>query len=646
MVANFQINTYNISATANPTAGGTISGAGEYTHGENVTLTATANTGYDFVNWTENGAAVSTETSISFTATADRNLVANFSIESYTISATASPSNGGTVSGTGEYDYGQTVTLSATPSTGYHFVNWTENGTEVSTSAEYSFTATADRTLVANFSINRYHVTATVNDPAKGNVTIEGAATDGMYDYGTVLVMTAAATEGNHFVAWNDGVTDAQREYTVVADVDFVANFAQDGVVSYIITATANPTDGGTITGAGPYEENTTVTLNAIASEGYNFANWTENDEVVSTDAEYSFTATADRTLVANFTINTYTISATANPTEGGTIEGAGEYTHGETVTLRATANTGYTFANWTEDGVEVSTDAEYSFTATASRTLVANFTINTYTIIASASEGGSIDPDGVVVVNAGADALFTILANEGYRLVSVIVDADTENEEDVTGQITGQLIEPVYAFTNVNANHTIHATFEAIPATTYTITVSIQGNGTVTYGGNEIVEYGTVTVEEGATPTFTFIPDEGYRFSSMQYGADGGDIVYNATDEVIANNGVFTLEAVDDNMVMWVEFVPITSVDMLEAGSIAVYPNPNNGKFILSMESIEGDVTCQIVNASGSVIETRELNVTDGSEFVFDCNVAPGVYFVRVISDDRVWTESIVINR
>ena len=573
LVANFQINTYNISATANPNAGGTISGAGEYTHGENVTLTATANTGYDFVNWTENGSVVSTETSISFTATADRNLVANFSIESYTISATASPSNGGTVSGTGEYDYGQTVILSATPSTGYHFVNWTENGVEVSTDAEYSFTATANRTLVANFEINRYHVTATANDPTKGNVTIEGETTDGMYDHGTVLVMTATATEGNHFVAWNDGVTDAQREYTVVADVDFVANFAQDGVVSYIITATANPTDGGTITGVGPYEENTTVTLNAIASDGYSFANWTENDVVVSTDAEYSFTATADRTLVANFTINTYTI-------------------------------------------------------------------------IASASEGGSILPDGVVVVNAGADAIFTILANEGYRLVSVIVDADTENEEDVTEQITGQLIEPVYTFTNVNANHTIHATFEAIPAITYTISVSIQGNGTVTFGENEIVELGTVTVEEGATPTFTFIPDEGYRFSSMQYGVDGGDIVYNATDEVIANNGVFTLEAVDDNMVMFVEFVPITSVDMLEAGSIAVYPNPNNGKFILSMESIEGDVTCQIVNANGSVVETREMSATDGSEFVFDCNVAPGAYFVRVISGDRVWTKSVVINR
>ena len=638
LVANFTQRTYNVTATVDPANSGTISGNNSpYTYGTNVSLTANANAGYAFVNWTDEDAnVVSTNANYQFTIDGNRTFVAHFEIEEYEITVTANPTAGGSVTGAGTFQYGQTVTLNATANTGYTFTNWTENGSVVSSSAEYSFTATADRTLVANFSINRYHVTATANDPAKGNVTIEGETTDGMYDYGTVLVMTAAATEGNHFVAWNDGVTDAQREYTVVADADFVANFAQDGVVSYIITATANPTDGGTITGVGPYEENTTVTLNAIASEGYTFANWTENDVVVSTDAEYSFTATADRALVANFTINTYIISATAYPTDGGTIEGAGEYTHGETVTLRATANTGYTFANWTEDGVEVSADAEYSFTATESRTLVANFDIPILpniiiTATANPTDGGTIE--GAGEYTQGETATLRATANTGYTFTNW-----TEDGEVVS-------TEAEYSFTATD-DRTLVANFEAIPAITYTISVSIHGNGTVTFGENEIVELGTVTVEEGATPTFTFIPDEGYRFSSMQYGVDGGDIVYNATDEVIANNGVFTLEAVDDNMVMFVEFVPITSVDMLEAGSITVYPNPNNGKFILSMESIEGDVTCQIVNANGSVIETREMSATDGSEFVFDCNVAPGAYFVRVISDDRVWTKSVVIDR
>ena len=106
--------------------------------------------------------------------------------------------------------------------------------------------------------------------------------------------------------------------------------------------------------------------------------NWTEDGTEVSTDAAYSFTATANRTLVANFIANTvsYTISASVNPINSGTITGTGDYNADETVTLTATANTGFTFINWTEDAIEVSTDAAYSFTATANRTLVANFQI------------------------------------------------------------------------------------------------------------------------------------------------------------------------------------------------------------------------------------------------------------------------------
>ncbi len=66
----------------------------------------------------------------------------------------ATPSTGGVVtSGTGNYYTGSTATLIATPSSGYRFINWTENGSEVSTSALYNFTVSGDRTLVANFDL-------------------------------------------------------------------------------------------------------------------------------------------------------------------------------------------------------------------------------------------------------------------------------------------------------------------------------------------------------------------------------------------------------------------------------------------------------------------------------------------------------------
>ena len=74
-------------------------------------------------------------------------------------------------------------------------------------------------------------------------------------------------------------------------------------------------------------------------------------------------------------TTNSYTINISTNPNDGGTITGAGTYQHGESCTLTATAKSGYTFTNWTENGTVVSTQANFSFGVITNRTLVANFT-------------------------------------------------------------------------------------------------------------------------------------------------------------------------------------------------------------------------------------------------------------------------------
>ena len=95
---------------------------------------------------------------------------------------------------------------------------------------------------------------------------------------------------------------------------------------------------------------------------------------MVSTSASYSFTVGGNRTLVANFSINTYAIAATADPIEGGTVSGAGNYEFGVSCTLSATPNESYLFVNWTKDGVEVSTDSRYTFIVTADETYVAHF--------------------------------------------------------------------------------------------------------------------------------------------------------------------------------------------------------------------------------------------------------------------------------
>lgn len=67
------------------------------------------------------------------------------------------------------------------------------------------------------------------------------------------------------------------------------------------ITLSADPPDGGTVSGGGVASDGMTLTIDAGPSEGYNFADWEENGQTVSADAEYTFTVDGDRKLVAVF---------------------------------------------------------------------------------------------------------------------------------------------------------------------------------------------------------------------------------------------------------------------------------------------------------------------------------------------------------
>ncbi|MBI5388433.1 MAG: hypothetical protein HZA90_27525, partial [Verrucomicrobia bacterium] len=370
LVANFT-SLHTITVSALPANGGTVSGGGTFASGTMVTLTATTNAGFAFVNWTENGTPVSSSASFNFAAAADRTLVANFT-PLYTITVSAAPANGGTTSGGGSYVNGSNVTVMAVANVGYAFVNWTENGTPVNTSTIFSFTARAERTLVANFVA--IHLIATSSSPSAGGTTIGG----GIYHSGSNVTVLASASPGYAFVNWTEdgGPVSSSASYSFPATTNrtLVANFTP----LYTITVSAVPANGGTVSGGGAFPSGTSVTLTAATNAGFAFVDWTENGTPVSTSASYSFPATTNRTLVANFTpINVtplYTITITASPSGGGTLRGGGDYTNGASVTVEATANSGYAFVNWTESGVEASRLLSYVFTARTNRTLVANF--------------------------------------------------------------------------------------------------------------------------------------------------------------------------------------------------------------------------------------------------------------------------------
>ena len=512
-VANFSLNSYEITVTANPEAGGTVTGGGTYNHFENCTLTATANEGYTFVNWTKDGEEVSVTPTFNFTVTETVTYVANFSLNSYVISVSANPEAGGIVTGAGTYNHFETCTLTATANEGYTFINWTKNGVEVSTSNTISFTVTEAAAYVANFNLNSYEITATANPTTGG--TIAGTGT---YNHFETCTLIATESEGYTFVNWTKNgevvATTLSYSFTVTEAANFVANFSLN---SYEITATANPTVGGTIAGAGTYNHFETCTLTATESEGYTFINWTRNGEVVATTLSYSFTVTEAASFVANFSLNSYEITATANPTAGGTLTGAGTYNHFETCTLTATANEGYTFINWTKDGEEVSTNSTISFTVTEAAAYVANFQLNSYEITATANPeaGGTIT--GAGTYNHFETCTLTATESEGYTFVNW-----TRNGEVVATTLS-------YSFTVTEA-----ASFVAnFSLNSYEITVAANptAGGTVT-GGN--------TYNHFETCTLTATANEGYTF--INWTKNGSVVSTNATYSfTVTEGGAYT---------------------------------------------------------------------------------------------------------
>ena len=84
----------------------------------------------------------------------------------------------------------------------------------------------------------------------------------------------------------------------------------------------------------------------------------------------------------------TYTITVNASPSSYGTVSGGGEYEEGSIVTLTAVPKSGREFVEWQKDGVQVSTDTEYTFTVTESCTLTAKFKYKEYSITYYANDG------------------------------------------------------------------------------------------------------------------------------------------------------------------------------------------------------------------------------------------------------------------
>ncbi len=231
----------------------------------------------------------------------------------------------------------------------------------------------------------------------------------------------------------------------------------------------------------------------APARTGYTFGGWFQEAGCVTQWVFAIDTVTENRTLYAQWTINTYTLAYTAGANGSLTGSTTQFVTHGANGTaVTAVPNVGYHFTSWS-DG---STDNPRTDTGvTGNITVTANFAINQYTLSYSAGANGSLSGATAQVVNHGSDGTaVTAVPNVGYHFTSWSdgVLTATRTDTNVTSTIT------------VSANFAINQ---------YTLTYTAGANGTIAGTTPQTVNHGA----DGTAVTAT--PNVGHHFTSWSDG-------------------------------------------------------------------------------------------------------------------------------
>ena len=289
-----------------------------------------------------------------------------------------------------------------------------------------------------------------------------------------------------------------------------------------------------------------------------------------------------------------YTITATVNPTNGGTVNGAGTYYGNSECTLTATANHGFDFDNWTLNGTEVSTDPSYTFTVSGNATYVANFAaFQPHTITCNPVEHGSITVN-LTTAYVGDIITLTAMPDANYHLEQWNVRDASNNPITVTND----------QFTMPDSDVTVSATFKS----GYEVTVLYLIGGTITASAT--------TAQAGATITLSVTPNTGYTFMSWN--------VYqtrNPSNLVTVTNNRFTMPAYDVTVSAVFgtsqQVNNVVNVGGTSGTANSYFPTASNARYSLTEQiytkteiGAAGSITGIEFYYSGTTASTRTLEI------------------------------------
>lgn len=397
--------------------------------------------------------------------------------------------------------YGTGTTCTAMPSPGYDFDVWgTGDCNGVTTAACTLNNVIADPVLEALFSAVPHVITTTIS-PAGAGSSITCTANP-VPNGGDSTCTYTAPNPGYTFANWSGACSGATCVLTNVTSAKSVrANFTAP-----TFSITVNTSGSGTASCTpNPVNSGSNSTCTASASLGNSFTGWTGD----CNGASCTLTAVAaNKTVTANFAVNTYSLSGSASPVEGGSVNCTDSVSHGSSGSCVATANAGYTFTSWSGCPDDIADTCNFT-NVTANQSVTANFTVGTYEVFPSALPLDAGTVECTSPVNHGTSATCTANPNPGYRVKEW-------NVSDCTGNTCSISVNSDIAAISVVAN------FELIPTYNVSTSVSPADSGRISC---------TKDILEGSSATCSAIAKDGFEFTGW-----GGDCAGTELSCVIAN--------------------------------------------------------------------------------------------------------------
>ncbi|MGI6521895.1 MAG: InlB B-repeat-containing protein [Fermentimonas sp.] len=605
---------YLIEVSANPAEGGTVTGGGSFAQGTSQTVTATANTGYTFTNWTENGTVVSTEPSYTFTVEQERSLVANFSVNKYEVTFVA-PVNGTLKVFNGEteiesgtpVEYGTNLRVETLPDTGYELVSLQANEEEI---INDTVTVTGVTEIVAQFAKQQFPVNFT--QPAHGtlkvfhgDIEIESGTP---VEYGTSLRVETVADTGCELLSLkangqdviNDTVTvtGVTEIVAVFAKQQFPVNFTQPAHGTLKVFHGETEIESGT-----PVEYGTNLRVETVADTGYELVSLKANEEEI---INHIITVTGVTDIVAVFAKQQFPVNFT-QPAHGTLkvfngeteIESGTPVEYGTSLRVETVADTGCELLSLQANGQDVTND---TVTVTGVTEIVAQFAKQQFPVDFTQPAHGTLkvfhgetEIESGTPVEYGTNLRLETVADTGYELVSLKANGHDVINDTVT--VTG-VMEIVAAFEKqqfpVDFTQPAHGTLKVFHGET-----EIPSGTPVEYGTNLRVET---------------VADTGYELVSLK--ANEEEII----NDIITVTGVTEIVAVFAKQQFPVNFTqPAHGTLKVFHGDIEIESGtPVEYGTSLRVETV-ADTGCELVSlqANGQAIANNTVIITKTTEIV-----------------------------